>query len=60
MNQRTTESALRQREMAGAAELLPAVHEEEPAPVGTLFLMILFLAAIVGLWGTIYWMLLTR
>jgi hypothetical protein len=59
MNQRVTEPTLR-REKDGVADPLPASHEEEPAPVGTLFLMILFLAAIVGLWGTVYWMLLSR
>jgi hypothetical protein len=58
MSQRTTE--MRQ----GGTQAVPAAdaanHEEEPAPVGTLFLMMLFLAAIAGLWGTLYWMLLTR
>jgi hypothetical protein len=36
-------------------------HVDVHAPaVGTLFILILFLAGIAGLWGTIYWMLLTR
>lgn len=47
------------REAVGR-ELHGATPEEEPAPVGTLFLMMLFLAATAGLWGTLYWMLLTR
>jgi hypothetical protein len=59
MDQTTREPPLQERD-TGAAEALPTVHEEEPAPVGTLFLMMLFLAAIVGLWGTLYWMLLSR
>jgi hypothetical protein len=33
--------------------------EDEALP-GTLFLLMLFLAGVVGLWGTVYWMLLTR
>jgi hypothetical protein len=60
MSQRVKELPRRDREPATGAEAHVAHFEEEPAPVGTLFLMMLFLAAIVGLWGTIYWMLLTR
>ena len=36
------------------------VTDEAPAPIGTLFFMILFLLAMVGLWVTVYWMLLER
>jgi hypothetical protein len=60
MSQQVTSQARRDREPAPAAEPPLGAYEEEPAPVGTLFLMMLFLAAIAGLWGTIYWMLLTR
>lgn len=35
-------------------------HEEEEAPVGTVFFMILFLLVMVGLWITVYLMLLER
>lgn len=34
-------------------------HEEE-TPTGTLFFMMLFLFLMVGLWVTVYWMLLSR
>lgn len=33
---------------------------EDPEPTGTLFFMILFLLIMVGLWVTVYWMLLER
>jgi len=35
-------------------------YEEEEAPVGTVFFMILFLLVMVGLWITVYLMLLER
>ncbi|HEX6938183.1 MAG TPA: hypothetical protein VF158_02135 [Longimicrobiales bacterium] len=35
-------------------------HGEEEAPVGTVFFMILFLMVMVGLWITVYGMLLER
>lgn len=34
--------------------------EEEMAPVGTLFFMVIFLLLMVGLWATVYWLLLSR
>jgi len=34
--------------------------DAEAAPVGTLFFMILLLLLMVGLWVTVYWMLLSR
>lgn len=37
-----------------------AATEEEPAPTGTLFFMLLFLLVMVGLWLTAYWLLLER
>lgn len=40
--------------------LAPPPEEREPAPVGTLFLMMIFLAAIAGMWGLMYWTLLSR
>jgi hypothetical protein len=60
MSRQSTQTPRRDREPATVADVAAAHHEEEPAPVGTLFLMMLFLAAIAGLWGTLYWMLLTR
>ncbi len=35
-------------------------EEEEPALPGTLFVLMLFLAGMAGLWGAVYWLLLTR
>ncbi len=32
----------------------------EGTPVGTLFVLALFLLLMVGLWGTLFWMLLNR
>lgn len=29
-------------------------------PIGTLFFMIVFILLLVGLWGTVFWMLLNR
>ncbi len=44
---------------AGAeeTELSP---EEEPTTTGTLFIMVLFLMALVGMWGIMYFTLLNR
>jgi hypothetical protein len=60
MSRLSTELSHRDRESPAAADVVAVHHEDEPAPVGTLFLMMLFLVAIAGLWGTLYWMLLTR
>jgi hypothetical protein len=60
MNRQSTELSRRDRESSAAADVVAVHHQDEPAPVGTLFLMMLFLAAIAGLWGTLYWMFLTR
>lgn len=38
-------------------ELAP---EEEPTTTGTLFIMVLFLMALAGMWGIMYFMLLSR
>lgn len=35
-------------------------EHEEVAPTGTLFFMMLFLLLMVGLWATVYWLLLSR
>jgi hypothetical protein len=43
----------------GPAENIAWVEEEE-APTGTLFFMVIFLLLMVGLWATVYWMLLNR
>lgn len=34
--------------------------EEVPAPVGTLFIMMLYIMVLAGMWGAIYWILLSR
>jgi hypothetical protein len=34
--------------------------EEEPTTTGTLFIMVLFLMALVGMWGIMYFTLLNR
>lgn len=44
----------------GGPEPQAAVEEEEEAPTGTLFFMMIFLLLMVGLWVTVYWMLLSR
>lgn len=35
-------------------------HEEEGHPLGTLFVLMVFLAALVGMWSVIYVMFLER
>lgn len=42
---------------SASTELPP---EEEPTTTGTLFIMILFLMAIAGMWGIMYFTLLNR
>ncbi|HKK07549.1 MAG TPA: hypothetical protein VKA44_01545 [Gemmatimonadota bacterium] len=32
----------------------------ERGPIGTLFVLLLYLMALVGMWGTLYWILLSR
>lgn len=41
-------------------ELPLAEEHEEETPTGTLFFMMLFLLLMVGLWATVYWLLLSR
>ena len=41
----------------GPSELLP---EEEPTTTGTLFIMVLFLMAMAGMWAIMYFTLLNR
>jgi hypothetical protein len=38
----------------------PEAEHDEPHPRGTMFLMMLFLIAIVAMWGYIYLMMLQR
>lgn len=45
------------RPEAGDGELLP---EEEPVTTGTLFILLVFLMALAGLWGIMYLTLLGR
>lgn len=35
-------------------------ESDERGPVGTLFVLLLYLMALVGMWGTLYWLLLSR
>lgn len=35
-------------------------EEELPPPTGTLFLMMLYLAALAGMWGAMYLIMLSR
>jgi hypothetical protein len=37
-----------------------APEDEERGPVGTLFVLLLYLMALAGMWGTLYWLLLSR
>ncbi len=32
----------------------------EKGPIGTLFVLLLYLMALVGIWATLYWILLSR
>ena len=34
--------------------------EEIPEPVGTLFLLMIYVIVLAGMWGTMYWILITR
>jgi hypothetical protein len=45
---------------AADSSTMTETYEEEEAPVGTVFFMILFLLVMVGLWITVYLMLLER
>lgn len=33
---------------------------DERAPVGTLFFLVVYLMVLVGMWATMYWLLVTR
>lgn len=37
-----------------------AQEPEERGPVGTLFVLLLYLMALAGMWATLYWLLLSR
>ena len=52
------EPAAASREGADDLESLP--DEAEPVTTGTLFIMIVFLMALAGMWGIMYLMLLER
>lgn len=43
-----------------ASEQVGLPSEEEPTTTGTLFIMILFLMALAGMWGIMYLTLLSR
>ncbi|MDX1566342.1 MAG: hypothetical protein R3223_00995 [Longimicrobiales bacterium] len=45
---------------SGSRETTAAGDASEPNTVGTLFIMILFLMALAGMWGIMYLMLLER
>ena len=34
--------------------------EEIPEPVGTLFLLMIYVIVLAGMWGTMYWILISR
>lgn len=34
--------------------------DEVPEPVGTLFLLTIYVIVLAGMWGTMYWILITR
>lgn len=34
--------------------------DEEPGPVGTLFLLMVYAMVLAGMWGTMYWILVSR
>lgn len=44
----------------GAERLEELPDEDEPTTTGTLFIMIVFLMALAGMWGIMYLMLLGR
>jgi len=35
-------------------------HPEVPAPVGTLFVLTLYIVVLAGMWGSVYWIMLQR
>lgn len=37
-----------------------AEQEEEMEPTGTLFLVTVYVMVVFGMWGTMYWLLLSR
>lgn len=39
---------------------LDSAEDELPPPTGTLFVMMLYLMVLAGMWGAIYWMFLER
>lgn len=57
--ERSMEEQITREPTATEEEVAEEMHDE-PAPVGTLFLLMIFLAGMAGLWGTIYYMLMTR
>lgn len=60
MSQSESELSVRDAEPDAGSQLPPAEEEQDPSLPGTLFLLMLFLAGTVGLWGAIYWLLLSR
>lgn len=37
-----------------------ARRPEEKAPIGTLFVLTIYLMVLAGMWGTMYWLLVSR
>lgn len=38
----------------------PEELKEIPEPMGTLFLLTIYVIVLAGMWGTMYWILITR
>lgn len=54
------ESGSNESPRPASGEPPPDSEAEEQGPVGTLFLMVVYLIVLAGMWGTIYWMMLER
>lgn len=44
----------------GAGAGTDAGDPEERTPIGTLFLLMVYLMVLAGMWGTMYWLLVSR
>jgi len=44
----------------GDPQTPPGSGEDFPAPVGTLFVLVLYVIIMAGMWGSIYWIMLQR
>lgn len=48
------------RELGNSSGAGKEPAEDEPGPVGTLFLLMVYVMVLAGMWGTMYWILVSR